>query len=89
MVNLPICFHVACVALLFWFLSNKGGRGLKNREEIGAFLSRSVCQRTDRSDWFRMLARQSNILEIPLPWESFERLNKSSRQNKIKIWQKH
>ena len=27
---------VACVAWRFWLLSNKGGRGQKNREEIGA-----------------------------------------------------
>ena len=30
----------------------------------GAFLSRSVSQPTDRSDWFRMFARQSNIFVI-------------------------
>ena len=29
-------FVLACVAWRFWFLSNKGGRGQKNREEIGA-----------------------------------------------------
>ena len=28
--------QVACVAWRFWLLSNKGGRGQKNREEIGA-----------------------------------------------------
>ena len=27
---------IACVAWRFWLLSNKGGRGQKNREEIGA-----------------------------------------------------
>ena len=27
---------LACVAWRFWLLSNKGGRGQKNREEIGA-----------------------------------------------------
>ena len=27
---------LACVAWPFWLLSNKGGRGQKNREEIGA-----------------------------------------------------
>ena len=29
-------FFVACVAWRFWLLSNKGGRGQRNREEIGA-----------------------------------------------------
>ena len=29
-------FLLACVAWQFWLLSNKGGRGQKNREEIGA-----------------------------------------------------
>ena len=28
--------RIACVAWRFWLLSNKGGRGQKNREEIGA-----------------------------------------------------
>ena len=27
---------VACVTWRFWLLSNKGGRGQRNREEIGA-----------------------------------------------------
>ena len=32
------CFNLACVAWRFWLgeLSNKGGRGQRNREEIGA-----------------------------------------------------
>ena len=29
-------YIIACVAWRFWLLSNKGGRGQKNREEIGA-----------------------------------------------------
>ena len=42
-----------------------GGSNLKNRlHGRGAFLSRSVRQRTDRSDWFGMFACQSNILVI-------------------------
>ena len=28
--------RIACVAWRFWLLGNKGGRGQKNREEIGA-----------------------------------------------------
>ena len=28
--------RVACVAWRFWLLSNKSGRGQRNREEIGA-----------------------------------------------------
>ena len=42
-----------------------GGSNLKNRlHGWGAFLSRSVSQRTDRCDWFGTFACQSNILVI-------------------------
>ena len=36
--NSIFCFILACVAWRFWLgeLSNKGGRGQRNREEIGA-----------------------------------------------------
>ena len=72
---------LACAAWQFWLgaLNNKGGRGQRNHEEIGAgatwktactdrgaFLSWSVRQRMDRCDWFRMFTRQSNILVISL-----------------------
>ena len=81
------CFvylNIACVAWRFWLgaLSNiggrSGGRGQRNREEIGAgatknrlqgrgpFLSRSVGLHTDRSNWIRMFARQSNNWLSPM-----------------------
>ena len=36
--NRLVVYRVACVAWRFWVgeLSNKGGRGQRNREEIGA-----------------------------------------------------
>ena len=70
---------LACAAWRFWLgaLNNKGGRGQRIHEEIGAgatwktactdrgaFLSWSVRQRMDHCDWFRMFTRQSNILVI-------------------------
>ena len=36
MLGLVSGLWIACVAWRFWLLSNKGGRGQKNREEIGA-----------------------------------------------------
>ena len=91
---------VACVARRFWLLSNKGGRGQKNREEIGAGATEKPPARTGgffesvrmpAYGSFRLVqnARPSIKYLCNFPWESFERLNKSSRQNKIKIWQKH
>ena len=38
--------HLACVAWRFWLLSNKGGRGQKNREEIGAGATEKPPART-------------------------------------------
>ena len=91
---------LACVAWRFWLLSNKGGRGQKNREEIGAGATEKPPARTGgffesvrmpAYGSFRLVqnARPSIKYFGDFPWESFERLNKSSRQNKIKIWQKH
>ena len=81
-------------------LSNKGGRGQKNREEIGAGANEKPpaltggffeSVRMPAYGSFRLIqnARPSIKYFGNFPWESFERLNKSSRQNKINIWQKH
>ena len=76
---LTVCLlwnKLACRAWRFWLgaLSNRGGRGQRNREEIeagatwknrlhgrGAFLSQSVRQRTDHSDWFRICSPVNEI----------------------------
>ena len=44
--------NLACLACRFWLLSNKGGRGQKNREEIGAgatYFSRGFAARAPGS----------------------------------------
>ena len=82
---------LACVAWRFWLLSNKGGRGQKNREEIGAGATEKPPARTGgffesvrmpAYGSFRLVqnARPSIKYFGNFPWESFERLNKSSRQ---------
>ena len=65
--NLRSPANVACVAWRFWLLSNKGGRGQKNRKEIGAgatgfsfsrgFAARSRALRTRISRLRRSCAR--------------------------------
>ena len=94
--------QIACVAWRFLLcaLSNKRGRAEKPRGDWGgsnlkhrlhgrgAFLSRSVRQRTDRSDWFRMFARQSNILvisheRVSRDWTNHLRKTKSKYQRSV------
>ena len=92
---------IACVAWLFCLgaLSNKGGGGQRNREEIGTGatwktactdrgLFESVCTPAYRLFWLVQNVRPSIKYFGNLPWESFEGLNKSSPQNKIKISKK-
>ena len=68
--NLRWPANVACVAWRFWLLSNKGGRGQKNREEIGAgatgffFFSRlrRSCARLDKTAMLRRLQRTQRLI---------------------------
>ena len=105
-VNIPLkifldLLRVACVAWRFWLgaLSNKGGRGQRNREEIGAgAIWKTAC--TDGGLFWvdpyasvRIVSIGSECLPVNqifwyLPWKSFKGLKKSSPQNKIKISKK-
>ena len=93
---------VACLAWRFWLLSNEGGRGQKNREEIEAEATEKSPAQRGGGGFFESIrmpvyesfqlvqnARPSIKYFGNFPRESFERLNKSSCQNKIKIWQKY
>ena len=73
---------IACVAWRFWLLSNKGGRGQKNREEIGAGATEKPPARTGgffesvrmpAYGSFRLVqnARLSIKYFGNFPWESF------------------
>ena len=55
-----ISYRLACVAWQFWLgaLTNKGGRGQRNREEIGALLL--SCARFDKIAMLRRLATDFN-----------------------------
>ena len=55
-----ISYRLACVAWRFWLgaLTNKGGRGQRNREEIGALLL--SCARFDKIAMLRRLATDFN-----------------------------
>ena len=93
--------HVACVAWRFWLgaLSNKGGWGQRNHEEIGAGATWKTACTNGGLFW---VGPYASVRIVPigsecspaikyfgnLPWESFEGLNKSSPQNKIEISKK-
>ena len=59
---IPVQFKegVACVAWRFWLLSNKGGRGQRNREEIGAGANEKIFRaRLDKTAMPRRLRNES------------------------------
>ena len=92
---------VACVAWRFWLgaLSNKGGRGRETERRLGRKQLEKPPARTGgffesvRTPVYGSFRLVRNVrLSIKhfgnLPWESFEGLNKSPPQNKIKISKK-
>ena len=102
---LTVCLlwnKLACRAWRFWLcaLSNRGGRGQRNREEIEAGATWKNRLHGRGLFWVSLYAnvriiligseyvRRSMKYFGSLPWESFEGLNKSSLQNKIKISKK-
>ena len=71
-------------------LSNKGGRGQRNREEIGAGATWTDGGLVGLYASVRIVPIGSDVRPSMkyfgnLPWESFDGLNKLSPQNKIKI----
>ena len=48
---------IACVAWRFWLgaLSNKGGRGQRNREEIGFYGAKIHPDKISSSDWLNIV----------------------------------
>ena len=96
--NVLLISKVACVAWRFWLgaLSNKGGRGQRNREEIRAGATWKTASADGGLFW---VCPYASVRIVPigsdvrpsikyfgnLPWESFDGLNKLSPQNKIKI----
>ena len=102
---LTVCLlwnKLACIAWQFWLgaLSNRRGRGQRNREEIGAGATWKTACMDGGLFWvgpyasIRIILIGSQYVRSSLkyfgnlPWESFEGLNKSSLQNKIKISKK-
>ena len=97
-------WNPACVSWRFWLgaLSNKGGWGQRNHEEIEAGATwKTACTDAGLFFFFESVStpaygslrlvqnvRPSIKYFGNLPWESFEGLNKSSPQNKIKISKK-